>query len=298
MVIMKKNAVQLPGEYYFTRDILPAALKQVHGNSLSHTHNYTGIPHWHDFSELVIIMAGSGTQNIDGKSRPVSAGDVFVIAGKTTHYFENYKNLEITNIMFSEQLFSGLGNYLNRIPGYQLVFRIEPGLQLRRTFHNSLHLSPQQLSHVSRLCEQIRSEQERHPSGYEAAVISELLNLIIFLSRAADKQKDTAPAETRLASLFSTLEADFREDWPLQRMASCAGMSVSTLLRTFRIVLRKSPLQYLMELRLSSAAYLLRNTDRTVSEIAYACGFHDSNYFTKSFQTHFHQTPTRYRKQR
>ena len=296
MVIMKKSPARLPGEYYFIRDILPVALKRVHGNALSHPHNYTGIPHRHDFSELVVITAGSGRQNIDGKSRAVSAGDVFVIAGKTTHYFESFENLEITNIMFSEHVFRDQSRYLNRIPGYQLIFRIEPELRACRGFRNTLRLSPQKLAYVSRVCDRIQSEQELRQPGYEAAVVSELLNLTIFLSRSADEQEAASRSGTRLASLLSMLEADFQEDWPLKRMASCAGMSLSTLLRAFRTVLRKSPLQYLTELRLSAAEHRLWNSDLSISEIAYACGFHDSNYFTKCFQAHFHRTPTQYRK--
>ena len=292
---MKRSAVKLPGEYYFSRNILPVALTKVHGNALSHPHNYTGIPHWHDFSELVIITEGSGRQNINGKTRPVSAGDVFVIAGKVTHYFEHYDHLEITNILFSDPVFHDLSNYLNRIPGYQLIFRIEPELQTRRTFRNTLRLTPQSLSFVSRLADRIRAELELQQPGYEAEVISKLFELIIFLSRSADEQKSGDRSITRLAGLFSTLEAEFPEDWPLKRMAAYAGMSVNTLLRTFQTVVRQSPLQYLTELRLNAAAHRLRHTGQSVSEIAYACGFHDSNYFTKCFQMHFHRTPTQYR---
>ena len=292
---MKKKAVRLPGEFYFTRDILPVALKRVHGNALSHPHNYTGIPHRHDFSELVIITAGSGLQNIDGKSRPVSAGDVFVITGKTTHYFECFDHLEITNIMFSEHIFHDLGNYLNRIPGYHLIFRIEPELQARRGFHNTLRLSSQQLAYVSRLCDRIQSEQELHQSGYEAAVISELLELTIFLSRSADEREGAAQTGIRLAGLFSILEAKFQEDWPLKRMAAYAGMSLSTLLRTFQAVVRKSPQEYLSDLRLNAASYLLAHTDRSISEIAFSCGFHDSNYFSKRFHKFYKISPSKYR---
>ena len=56
---MRKKPVKLPEEYYFSSEIVPCAVVKVHGNALSHEHNYTGIPHWHDFSELVIITAGT-----------------------------------------------------------------------------------------------------------------------------------------------------------------------------------------------------------------------------------------------
>ena len=100
---MENDIVQIPGDFYFKKDGVPVAIRRVRGTVLTHTHNYTGIPHWHDFSELVIITSGDGIQNINGRSYQVSAGDVFVITGKTVHYFEEYQNLELVN--FDPELF-------------------------------------------------------------------------------------------------------------------------------------------------------------------------------------------------
>jgi AraC-like DNA-binding protein len=41
---------------------------------------------------------------------------------------------------------------------------------------------------------------------------------------------------------------------------------------------------------------LLRETDKTVTEIAFACGFNDSNYFTARFHREVGTTPLKYRK--
>ena len=296
---MRKKPVKLPGEYYFSRKIIPCAVIPVHGEALSHEHNYTGIPHWHDFSELVIITAGSGRQNINGISYPVSAGDVFVIAGKTTHFFEEYSHLEIVNILFLDHVFQGMREYLNRIPGYHLIFRFEPELRTSKEFHNTLHLSAHSLSYAMNLIRKMEAEFTASAPGYEAAVVTALFDLVIFLSRSKESRGGNQPI-TRLAGLFSTLEASFQEDWPLERMAKFTCMSVNTLLRTFQAATKQTPLNYLTSLRFNAASHLLVNTDRAVSEIAYLCGFRDSNYFTKRFRKFYKMTPgeLRSRKQR
>ena len=291
---MRKKPVKLPGEYYFSREIIPCAVVPVHGKALSHEHNYTGIPHWHDFSELVIITAGSGRQNINGISYPVSAGDVFVIAGKTTHYFEEYANLEIVNILFLDHVFQGMREYLNRIPGYHLIFRFEPELRTSKEFHNTLHLSADSLSHVMNTIRKMESELSGRSPGYEAAALTCLFDLIIFLSRSRENRSENQPI-SRLAGLFSTLEASFQEDWTLERMAKYANMSVNTLLRNFQAAAKQTPLNYLNSLRLNAASLMLVNTDRAVSEIAYLCGFRDSNYFTKRFRKFYKMTPSAFR---
>ena len=51
-----------------------------------------------------------------------------------------------------------------------------------------------------------------------------------------------------------------------------------------------------LRLRLCRAMRMLRETDKTVTEIAFACGFNDSNYFTSRFHREIGMTPLRYRR--
>lgn len=294
---MRKKPVKLPGEYYFTRELIPVALKRVRGKDVSHPHDYTGIPHWHDFSELVIITSGFGRQVINDVAYPVSAGDVFVITGRNTHFFEDYQNLSIANIMFSNRVFQGIQEYLNRIPGYHMIFRFEPELRTAKKFRNTLHLSAQSLAYVSGVIRKMEAEFKRNDPGCAAAVLTCLHDLIIFLSRSPESRKENHPI-TRLAGLFSALEASFQEDWPLERMAKYTGMSVNTLLRNFQAAVKQTPLSYLTSIRLNAAGNLLVNTDLPVSEIAFSCGFHDSNYFGMRFLKMFKMTPLEFRRQK
>lgn len=58
----------------------------------------------------------------------------------------------------------------------------------------------------------------------------------------------------------------------------------------------KGVMQHIGELRIARAKQLLRESDRTVGEVADACGFSDYNYFTKVFKRHTGQTPRDFRK--
>ena len=290
---MKKTAVQIPGNYYFDPSTVPAAIKKVQGNSVTHPHDYTGIPHWHAFTELVIITGGSGIQNINGINYQVSAGDIFVIGGETIHFFEKYSSLEIINIMFDEKIFEPFKEYLKRISGYHMIFCFEPELRVSREFSNSLHLNPPDLAHVQQLIRRMENEQDNKYPGFEAEIITGLLNLAIFLSRQFNQ---TQAAVSRLAGLIGEMENSCADHWDLQKMAKFCCMSKNTLLRTFQQVVRQSPLQYLTFLRLNMACRMLTSGDMTIQEIAGACGFQDSNYFSKCFRKHLNQTPAQFRK--
>ncbi len=53
--------------------------------------------------------------------------------------------------------------------------------------------------------------------------------------------------------------------------------------------------QYMIHIRLLKAANLLGSTTLPCSEIATACGFYDSAFFSKSFKNHFGISPSKYR---
>jgi AraC-like DNA-binding protein len=51
------------------------------------------------------------------------------------------------------------------------------------------------------------------------------------------------------------------------------------------------------EVRLQNAKRLLRSTDMSITEVAYAVGFSDSNYFSSFFKKQTGKTPRQYRHQ-
>jgi AraC-like DNA-binding protein len=78
-------------------------------------------------------------------------------------------------------------------------------------------------------------------------------------------------------------------------MARAARLSSAHFSREFRRAFGESPHQYLLTRRLERAAYLLRNTDRTVTDICFSVGLRSVGSFTTSFRRMFGMTPTQYR---
>lgn len=78
-------------------------------------------------------------------------------------------------------------------------------------------------------------------------------------------------------------------------MALAAATSRSGLQRKLKQTLGVTPQELMHEARIKRACHMLRATDKNVSEIAYACGFSDPKYFSRSFRQAVGQTPTEYR---
>jgi AraC-like DNA-binding protein len=81
----------------------------------------------------------------------------------------------------------------------------------------------------------------------------------------------------------------------VEDLAAAAGLSRAHFCREFTRTFGESPKAYLMTRRLERAAALLRDTDRSVSEICLDVGLVGLGSFTTSFKRHFGQTPTEYR---
>jgi AraC-like DNA-binding protein len=87
----------------------------------------------------------------------------------------------------------------------------------------------------------------------------------------------------------------YAEPIGVDELAAAAGLSRAHFSREFSRAYGESPKAYLMTRRLERAAALLRNTDRSVSEVCLDVGLVGLGSFTTSFKRHFGLTPTDYR---
>ena len=100
----------------------------------------------------------------------------------------------------------------------------------------------------------------------------------------------------RLAPAIRYLEQHFREQVQLAELAQCCELSSTHVHRLFQRLLRMSPTEYLLALRLQEARRLLTSTELSLSAIALSTGFFDQSHFTKRFRKKTGMTPTQFRK--
>ena len=92
------------------------------------------------------------------------------------------------------------------------------------------------------------------------------------------------------------VETHFVDEITAQKLADLAGMSVPHFNRLFRKILRLSPMDYVLSLRVQEAQRLLSTTSMSMSDISAAVGFYDQSHFTKRFKKITGITPLQYRK--
>lgn len=78
--------------------------------------------------------------------------------------------------------------------------------------------------------------------------------------------------------------------------ARAAGVSVRNLNHLFRLQMRLTPMNVLLNIRLDRACHLLRHTDQSVEQVAENCGFPNRYYFSRMLKQHRGISPVAYRK--
>ncbi|MBP5530777.1 MAG: helix-turn-helix domain-containing protein [Lentisphaeria bacterium] len=283
---------------FFAPGCCPIALRTIKGDAaMQHPGDLTDIRHTHDFAELIFILRGGGLHWIDGKTYPVEEGDVFLIQGYTEHYFQERHNLVMYNVMFDVPFLKEHLHTLHSLPGFNAFFLFEPTYRRWHRFQSRLRIGPEQLFQATALLRQIEAVSEGAAPGYDLLMLAKVLEIFVFLSREYSKEKNPkARSLFRLGEVISRLENEYLRRWTIADLSRIAAMAPSTLLPVFRKVTGRSPMEYLMEVRLSKAAEKLLKTDDPVSEVAAACGFSDPNYFSRCFRRRYNASPREYRR--
>lgn len=253
-------------------------------------------PHKHEFSEVVIVTGGSGLHVTGRVSWQLSAGDVFVIRSGRVHQYRDLHDLRLINLLFDHAKLNLQLADLPTVPGYHALFALEPAMQKGEHFRSRLHLSLGELATVQGMVEDLERELAGRQPGFGFQSQALFMQIICHLSRAYSQTKGAdARALLRCAEAIAHLEAHFDETVDLDQLAGLAHMSKRSFIRSFQAATGNTPIAHLIQLRLTFAAKLLRQTDKPVTEIAYKIGFNDSNYFARQFRKVFGQSPKAYR---
>ena len=94
-----------------------------------------------------------------------------------------------------------------------------------------------------------------------------------------------------LMRAVTLVQENLEEPLPPARIAGALGISTRQLERLFRHHLGTSPKRFINQTRLTRARNLLVQTDRSITEVAVACGFTTPSTFSKVYRAHFGVSP-------
>ena len=262
--------------------------------------------HTHDFYEINIIYKGSGYHYIEKQCFDASYGDVFVIPPKVAHgyYTEDINNFQIINILIKTSFISKYKKEFSKIPGYSILFEIEPSLRTGISNKFFLHLTNKQLSLINDKLVELLQKNEKsiaydiYQKGLIISIISRLSQFLQenYEAIISNSKKTDSAESTFILKSIEYMNSNYGQKISIEKLAQIASMSRSTYIRKFESIIKKSPIDYLISIRLKQACELLEKSDKSITEISLDCGFFDNSHFSKIFKSYYSISPYQYRK--
>lgn len=233
--------------------------------------------HHHDFYEIVIVEHGTGTHIFNGQPYTLSGGSVCFVRDHDRHLFEHTEKLCLTNVLFrAPDAFSFISGLERLLPQEQ-----------DGNYPSHWRVGQQALQQVRALIGQIEAlgnDADTHAIANREIFFMQLLLLL-------RKSSLVENADGRLNQTIAWLEDHFAEEVCWEALADRFNLSLRTLHRQLKQQTGLTPQRYLNRLRLMKARHLLRHSEESVTDIAYQCGFGDSNHFSTLFKREFSWSP-------
>lgn len=254
--------------------------------------------HFHPEMELHYIIKGAGVQFIGDNVTNFADGDLIFLGQNLPHtwrckedFFQNDPKLNVEAIVL-HFLPQCLGKGFLSIPETVLI---------KHFFESSkrgfLIKEPAKSTIVSLLYKTLKAE------GIDKIIlIISILKELIYANKTSisDFYTNYPKSDSKIA-LFDTIYSftlkNYNREISLEEIAGIANMSISSFCRTFKLITKKTFLDFLIEVRVSNACRLLIDDDFNIDAIAFKTGFNNLSNFYRQFKRIKNSTPLQYKKE-
>lgn len=229
--------------------------------------------HFHDSFEVYYLTAGRCNYFIDNKTYTICPGDIVLVPQGVIHK-SNYRTATHSRMLI---------NCSEKYIPMELCERVRGGAYIYGAN-----------AETDALFKRISREYNTKDEYSDTALIACLSYLFICLARTAEKYSD---GEGRVESCSEKAVEYIRENYMNKILLADAAMyccvSPEHLSRTFKRQTGVGFNEYLVLYRLGRAETMLVNQPGfSISDIAYSCGFNDSNYFSTVFKRVYGLSPS------
>lgn len=251
--------------------------------------------HDHDYTELVAITGGEAIHLIGGHEAAVKPGDVLVIQPGHLHAYDHFTELKLVNILYDREKLSLPLLDGHTLPLFEVFFPTRKADDPAAMARPVMHLNPDDLTMILTLTDRLEKEIKGILPGNLYFSLSVFMEITATLARLSDYEVSGRKTRFQIGEAIGFLNRHYAEKIAIDDLAQTARMSVRSFFRQFKLCVGRSPVDYLLELRLDKARAMLVNSDASVNEVALECGFYDSNYFCRVFRRAAGVSPRQYR---
>lgn len=237
--------------------------------------------HHHNYIEIEWLISGRIEHELNGTVSVLEAGDCYCLGLRDMHRFR----------VLEQGMIYSIGIDYREAPS--AVQQLLQNLPLPAAGHLSKPIFAEIKDFFLRIHDLIRSDS---PFA-EAQMLAYALLLLtgIFEEVHPVSVLHSAGGYHHVIRAMEYIEAHFQEQLKLSDVAHAVFLSPNHFSSLFAKVNGRSFSEYLSEVRIKRAMELLAETDRSVLEIAFDCGFNSFSAFSRNFKLHCGCSPTYYR---
>lgn len=239
----------------------------------------------YDFSEVMLVLDGSGWIVHGSTRHPVERSDLMIIPKGELYRMEDRPDAPMAMLCLCIRPKAEQAELWGKV--LPTCFSVPRNSGLTREVASHLR--------------SILFEQSLPREATEAVVIAQTLLLLSKLKRRASLQSSDCPRPQEVAALarvqnyLQQLASTFHEPESNEIAAARLGMSGKSLTSYFRQLTGKSRQRYIQALRIEHACRLLAESQESVASVSFACGFEDLSTFFRAFRSECKMSPNQWR---
>ena len=258
-----------------------------------------GFVNWHKQSsiEISLVTEGRVTVNLLNRQEVVKTGEGFLILPGVLHSIrsdETKFSAKYETMIFEPCLLTGFRGsffeknyYKQEIISRNGFFRFDMSNEsLRSCVYDFKKILNDNYWGDAYLQNQIQYELQK--------IWIVLWNEVIKIQATNFNNTDSA----RLLEMVDFLQKNYQRKFELDELCKYVNLSRSACCRYFKKMMNMSISDYMIEYRVSQALFMLDNTDKSITEIAFQSGFASTSYFIAKFKEKMNVTPREYKKQK
>ena len=231
--------------------------------------------------QLLYIASGKTIFYFNGESKEVAAGHMVLFQPRQEQHYEYYA--------------------VDRPEVYWVHFTGSDVKNILRHYHIPLDknvIYSGSSATYAYLFKELIHEIQTCRTGFEELTEMYLRQIFLLIQRSWEERKPTVSSylQEEIDYARKYFNEHYNEDISIEEYAQSRGMSVSWFLRNFKQMTMKSPMQYILAIRINNAVSLLETTDYTVTEISTIVGYDNPLYFSRIFKKQKGISPSDYRK--
>ncbi len=232
--------------------------------------------HYHNNIEIYFLKEGECNYFIDNKIYELKVGDLVIIPEGIIHktnYAKPYHSRTLINCS-AEYIPKSVLPYID---DFKYIYR-----------------NPEITKKIEAVLLKIGEEYETTSPFREEALRCYTNELFFLIAKNTNQTKKQSSGSAFVEETVKYIQENYMNKITLADIATIHSVSEEHLSRTFKKETGFGFSEYLTLVRLQKAEYMLKNEPgKSVCEIAYSCGFNDSNYFSDRFKKAYGVAPSR-----